>query len=735
MKFYDMRHCFLFTLTAAFAASSGMCLASEPEGIMEAPKRIEVRKVSKAKEGQKVTLTIPCSQSEYRLSEENFILAYNSMFSAGAESFSYNAAKAAYEAVVCVPSGVFDFAVSLNHVNPDHARQWDYSIFLIKENVEVSDDVTIIMRPSEAHNHIAFRSYNSDGSETRLPKGRYEGKDWDFQIVEDGNISSMELIRLLDHKSYGVIDYMVTSVRLVESSEVYPYRNDGEKVFDIYVNDVSSAYEFRQVRMMRMPDESSEMIVMNYNGPLDEEILVQNDCSDYYELKPQISHTPVSAIDDAAANYAVGYGATIQGGGIPGLTTQIGSPNANIHKVMVSPGESNADRPLALLSWILTDCETDSHVYKTVSPNMYVAGEEDSFFSFFTSGDYSYGFQGQYYGKFYPGHPGLAVFNDEMSVGLGQTAPISLISYKEYEWDGRTLMNFQSVSLGQIGEIRGADELATTYSLTFNGEDALKGMDLFGNWASNWMYEEHGVGKYILTAENSNYGFDDIDGHSITEVAFDTRLEDHFPPALQMLQIRDINGKISVAFDDSSEAELRIVGGDFNNAEGDPDEYGWKQSWYEIEPAELKVEYAPLGSDVFTELTGITRDDYLTYWGFADYYSVSLGDVRKNSENGWYDLRITLTDPAGNYQRQTLSPAFKINNPSGVEKVIAEKSKILYRGNVVESTDDSGYIELIDSNGRIVGKGIQVSTSGLPSGVYMARLMYDGGIESLKIVK
>ena len=44
------------------------------------------------------------------------------------------------------------------------------------------------------------------------------------------------------------------------------------------------------------------------------------------------------------------------------------------------------------------------------------------------------------------------------------------------------------------------------------------------------------------------------------------------------------------------------------------------------------------------------------------FYTGALAGVTGEGLNGWFDLKIHLTDAAGNWQEQVLSPAFRIDD-------------------------------------------------------------------------
>lgn len=78
------------------------------------------------------------------------------------------------------------------------------------------------------------------------------------------------------------------------------------------------------------------------------------------------------------------------------------------------------------------------------------------------------------------------------------------------------------------------------------------------------------------------------------------------------------------------------------------------------------VEYAPTGSENWQPLA-MAEEVSERSPAYGNHYSANLSQISTSSDNGWYDLRITLTTPAGNSQRQTLSPAFNIADMAGVD--------------------------------------------------------------------
>ena len=78
-------------------------------------------------------------------------------------------------------------------------------------------------------------------------------------------------------------------------------------------------------------------------------------------------------------------------------------------------------------------------------------------------------------------------------------------------------------------------------------------------------------------------------------------------------------------------------------------------------PESVEVSYSPYGEDNWSELSVEEVPEY--YWPVMGwFYTGSLAGVTGQGLNGWFDLKIRLTDAAGNWQEQVISPAFRIDD-------------------------------------------------------------------------
>ncbi|MDD6474051.1 MAG: T9SS type A sorting domain-containing protein, partial [Sodaliphilus pleomorphus] len=141
-------------------------------------------------------------------------------------------------------------------------------------------------------------------------------------------------------------------------------------------------------------------------------------------------------------------------------------------------------------------------------------------------------------------------------------------------------------------------------------------------------------------------------------------------------------------------------------------------------PASVKVEYAPYGTSDFFNLPVEQVPEYYYMPGLGYYYRGSLETVNAASPNGWFDLRITLTDSVGNMQRQVISPAFKISSLTGVRDVALQNGVSIYavQSMIYINGIDNPSVDIYDLSGRhmISTNGNHVD-AGLAPGIYIVK--------------
>ncbi len=99
---------------------------------------------------------------------------------------------------------------------------------------------------------------------------------------------------------------------------------------------------------------------------------------------------------------------------------------------------------------------------------------------------------------------------------------------------------------------------------------------------------------------------------------------------------------------------------------------------------------------------------------FGYPYVGTLDSVGRCSETGWFDLRIVMTDAAGNTQEQIISPAFRVDSLAGIQAISVNGSNLRVLNSRVVSDDDMP-VEVFTLSGQ------RVENVQLPAGLYVAR--------------
>lgn len=111
---------------------------------------------------------------------------------------------------------------------------------------------------------------------------------------------------------------------------------------------------------------------------------------------------------------------------------------------------------------------------------------------------------------------------------------------------------------------------------------------------------------------------------------------------------------------------------------------------------------------------------------FGHFYEADLSGVK--AENQWVDVRLEIADATGNYQKQTISPAFFVELSSGISKTVnATANAFVVIGKTVKLADgraaritvrsidgrtlQSAYTNVIDMNGMTAGMYIVTATA------------------------
>ncbi|MBR0024123.1 MAG: T9SS type A sorting domain-containing protein [Muribaculaceae bacterium] len=230
-----------------------------------------------------------------------------------------------------------------------------------------------------------------------------------------------------------------------------------------------------------------------------------------------------------------------------------------------------------------------------------------------------------------------------------------------------------------------------------------------------------------LVMNYTNTGFlvdNNIDAKNIVEIVMKNYTIDVIPPTLRTLTFKNSDGKITDRFTKSEDGIIEFYAADFYRNNDWTYFHITDIPIYEIQPdVTAIVEYAPYGTDDYAPIDVSEDTDKYFEFGCGQFFSGSLGNVTATSSNDWFDLRITLTDADGNTQKQTISPAFKINSQQSHVQDINKSTvniRVIDEQLIVENADTiNGAI--YNLTGQIVKNinSAKTNVSELSNGVYI----------------
>ena len=156
---------------------------------------------------------------------------------------------------------------------------------------------------------------------------------------------------------------------------------------------------------------------------------------------------------------------------------------------------------------------------------------------------------------------------------------------------------------------------------------------------------------------NEKVMVDEMIGSNKARLHYTAGAEDEYAPTTTMLHFRNNDREVTDRFANADEGILEFSAGDFNFMQT-PMGY---PAYNRIAPESVEVSYSPYGEDNWNELA--VEEVPENYWpAMGWFYRGSLAGVTGQALKGWFDLKVKLTDAAGNWQEQVISPAFRIDD-------------------------------------------------------------------------
>lgn len=702
------------------------------------PKRTQRPLLANSEEGVDVKFDL-------KFDEENYFPSMISIYNTKGEAVIrwYSDVE---ENILNVPADVYDICCvllpnkSFDNVTPE-------SIWLFKEKVNITKDTVVTFDAAEATNFINVELYNKSGELFRpISIDPYTGN-----ILDPGNVSSIYCWSSIFPK-----DYYYNGLLYTYSGNQDLWGGFESNQFNIRTNEVSDRITFAFTRVTI--DKENNIFVNKYvQEGCNNSVTFKNSHDNYVCYTEEFVPTP-------AGKETGSYG-------IPGLDFTILCNDKEQQGIYFYPGVSSCEsrNDVSLYIDAVKTSET-GHSYDVMAAPMF--GDElnmsvmeypmedgtvyrDTTYSYscimglpvYTDGkntEYvrtpNYSFRKPINGGdaiMYPGHEAFSFTNENKGMLYGASAPFCNFEMTSFfsEYLNATMFYYYPLYIGQLGEQRETDLNYTQTTVKFNDNEVYNG-DYSGvrEFTYNWATSSPEKGVFDLTFTNSNIEVDGLAGKNVTHIIYDEQKEDAMAPVLQMLQFRSADDVVTNSFENPKDGILQFAGGDFVYNEIP----GTDINWYDCKEQTVAVAYSPYGQDSWTELAVDEIPELYRMPGFGYFYRGSLESVNRESSNGWYDLKVTLTDASGNMQEQTISPAFRIANTTGVSETLQGTMNLRHEGGqiYVTGTEKAG-LTVYSVDGTCVMKVADavsrpVTVSDITPGMYVVKATSADGNQIVK---
>jgi len=287
---------------------------------------------------------------------------------------------------------------------------------------------------------------------------------------------------------------------------------------------------------------------------------------------------------------------------------------------------------------------------------------------------------------------------------------------------------------GVNGEQRSGDALAQTLKVFTK--------DSIGAWSEIWTgaYDKISTlsstlkkadykGRVAIEVVDTAYTMGKHKGVSTSRIEFDMTKADFTAPVLNMINVRNGQDRIVETLQTPEEGTIELYASDLEF------KMVKMKGFTRDDVKSVKVEYADHNTGKYLELpVKANKDkDIAMFWG--QNFTASLKDMKKESNDGWFDLRVTVTDEDGNNYTLTAAPAFCVESLVGVKATGIDNSELTIKdGEISVANTPDAVIEVYDMLGRkmLEGRG-HVRTDDLQRSVYIIRATSAKGTVAKKI--
>lgn len=622
------------------------------------------------------------------------------------------------------------------------------SALVVAADVVVNGATSVTLDPKTATNVISSKAYNKAGEQFQISQWGFvndESGEAQDVVIREGNVGGVMTVRnAIYHKEVGELFWMqmAASGEFV-NTEDYPDIADMsfEESSAMRINDLGDQFMVA-VTVGAQPDGVCNYVDMYKYGTATETLT--NEGVSYVESNIPVGHTeigPTSPYPQSETPLSVNMSHFMNGKNVAGFDFSEMPIEASNIAYCNAPQNGTVASYVAAAQASLEDYISYYSCDTTYDGDWMIISTEKSFTSVVTptilleSGEVINQTNGDMYAS--PDAPTTldALVPQSMRHSISEIgylmggSPV-YTSAVPYSLEGE-LVPFSPGSYGYAGEIDGVYGNEASPTIVYNGEQVDYDEEYYSDfwsggfygWCYDWNALNHAPGTYDFTF-TSKVLIDELEGSWKAHFAFDQTKADNVPPMLQYFQICDNDNNVNYSFKDGADATLRLM-----TAETAWTDLGgeWFEGYSTRTEGECKpvVEYAPFGSEDWKTLDVKKAADAEGIFG--DLYEVSLADVEGEATKGWFDIKVTMTDAAGNVNEQVLSPAVKLESCVGVNEMTAASSQLSYRDGIVTTAADARITVWSAAGMKVMSaSGNSLSLRSLSAGVYIVKAEMPG---------
>lgn len=609
------------------------------------------------------------------------------------------------------PDGTWDICLTFNVWSDDK-----YLAYVIKEDVVLDKDLNLDISRDEACNIIQLRPVLHTGEEPRYGSMTPPDREIHYDGANCCEIGTFFIFR----KDWSSVQGYCYSIDWLSEGWV-------AKSTQIYVNSLSDNYYLSGIRYFardnnELPNSDDSVDMWTFSTSLDKSVTLSNKADDYKCFDLNVPKSPASKDRSFGWHRGLieGVGIVLEGDDVVNMGGNGWFLKKELHNIYINTANNNGFMTIPKFFYNTFDADDDQGMLGGIRSD-YVYFNNDRLEFVRSYNDYDSYLQaflpGGQVANTYPGNQDWFFTSDQQMPAYSNNAPylsfvLQINPGEEFDYYGAEI-NY----CGQFGELRKSDCQIADVNVIVDGNVKVEGLSmgaLMEGYLTSVFNAETPCKEVKIKAVNENIEIDGVEGLNVAEIKI-INGEDKCPPSVQMLAFRDKKSGLRTHNFTAENGELQFSAADLNWVTEEID--GRNKFWFDLETPVVKAEYAPHGSETFVPLDVTEHPDRFYAPCFGAYYTADLKEV---ATTGWQDLRLTITDAAGNSQTQTLSPAFNIMAEGGIAAVGADTENAVIWHDGVLYTGSEAVFSVFDLSGRKVaaGHGPEAGLS-LPAGVYI----------------